>query len=166
MSTHPHFRPLTDQDLAAVATLARQIWQTTYAGIITQAQIDSMLAARYNPQALGEYLAAKGRWFELAIVDGEIAGFCACEIHRGEYKLDKIYIDSARQRGGIGGQLITRAAARAISLGYAQMILAVNKRNTPAIAAYGKHGFVVRESVCVDIGEGFVMDDYIMQKQL
>jgi hypothetical protein len=42
----------------------------------------------------------------------------------------------------------------------------VNKRNASAIAAYRKHGFDVRESVVKDIGGGFVMDDYIMEKRL
>ena len=46
------------------------------------------------------------------------------------------------------------------------MILAVNKRNTTAIGSYRKYGFVVRESIVDDIGHGFVMDDYVMEKKL
>lgn len=162
----PVFRPLTPSDLESVADLARRVWQDTYPGIISQAQIDSMLAARYHPGALGEYLAAEDRWFELAETAGQLAAFCACERHCGEYKLDKLYVDPVRQRNGLGGQLIARAAERARSLGFPHMILAVNKRNAQAIAAYRKHGFSIRESVCVEIGGGFVMDDYIMQKPL
>ena len=162
----PNFRPLAHTDLDAVASLARDVWQATYPAIISQTQIDAMLEARYNRQALADYLEADDRWFELAEIDGELAGFCACELHRGEYKLDKIYIDLKRQRTGLGSRLIARAAARGRELGFRHMILAVNKRNAQAIAAYGKNGFAVRESVCVDIGGGFVMDDFIMQKPL
>ena len=46
------------------------------------------------------------------------------------------------------------------------MILAVNKQNSRAIAAYLKNGFAVREAVRVEIGNGFVMDDFIMAKSL
>ena len=42
-------------------------------------------------------------------------------------------------------------------------MLAVNKRNAAAIAAYRKHGFEIVEAVVKDIGGGFVMDDYIME---
>jgi ribosomal protein S18 acetylase RimI-like enzyme len=70
------------------------------------------------------------------------------------------------QRRGVGGQLIEHVAARARKLGYPCVILAVNKRNTTAIGSYRKYGFVVRESIVDDIGHGFVMDDYVMEKKL
>lgn len=160
------FRSLAASDFEPVATLARIVWQATYTGIISQAQIDSMLAARYNASALREYIDSESRWFELALLADKLVGFCACEIAGGEYKLDKIYINPQQQRSGIGAALIGRAETRGKALGHTTMILAVNKRNLPAIAAYQKQGFSVRESVCVDIGNGFVMDDYIMQKML
>lgn len=160
------FRPLGTGDFADVARLARVIWQATYKKIIPQAQIDHMLAERYSEDSLQVYLDAPGHWFELALVDGKLCGFCACEVYQGEYKLDKLYIHPDKQRLGIGGQLIARAAARGREQGYGEMILAVNKRNEQALAAYRKHGFAVRESVCVDIGKGFVMDDFIMEKPL
>lgn len=160
------FRPLSADDFAAVTRLARLIWQATYRNIITQAQIDHMLAERYAEDSLRAYVDAPDQWFELALVDGKLCGFCACEVYQGEYKLDKLYIHPEQQRLGIGGLLIARAAARGREQGYGEMILAVNKRNEQAIAAYQKHGFAVRESVCVDIGKGFVMDDFIMEKPL
>lgn len=166
MNETPRFRPLTGADLDAVAVLARRIWQATYPGIIPQEQIDSMLATRYCDTALRHYINASDRWFELALVGGSIVGYCACEMVDGEYKLDKIYVDPARQRSGLGSALIARAADRGRTLGHTAMLLAVNKRNTQAIAAYSKHCFAVRDSICVDIGNGFVMDDYLMQKNL
>ncbi len=50
--------------------------------------------------------------------------------------------------------------------GYRDLVLAVNRGNTKAIAAYLKHGFAVREAVVKDIGGGFVMDDYWMVKKV
>ena len=65
-----------------------------------------------------------------------------------------------------GEWLIEHVAARARKLGYPCVILAVNKRNTKAIGSYEKYGFVVRETIVDDIGHGFVMDDYVMEKKL
>lgn len=166
MSAVIEVHPLATADIPAIATLARTVWQVAYREIITQAQIDHMLVERYSAGSLLAYLDADDRWFDVAWADGQATGFCACELHAGEYKLDKLYIDPQAQRRGIGGMLIGKAADRARNIGFAAMILAVNKRNEQAIAAYRKHGFEVRESVCVDIGNGFVMDDFIMEKKL
>ena len=57
-------------------------------------------------------------------------------------------------------------AERAKKAGYPCVILQVNKRNVNAIQSYQKYGFVVREATVEDIGRGFVMDDYVMEKKL
>jgi ribosomal protein S18 acetylase RimI-like enzyme len=57
------------------------------------------------------------------------------------------------------------AAARALPAA-TTLILAVNKRNERAIATYRRNGFAVREAVRVEIGDGFVMDDFIMSRSL
>jgi hypothetical protein len=47
-----HLRPLEQTDIETVCRLAREVWQSTYASLISQAQIDFMLAARYAPVSL------------------------------------------------------------------------------------------------------------------
>ena len=84
----------------------------------------------------------------------------------GEIKLDKLYVHPQRQRIGYGGALIEHTCERAARLGLERVVLAVNKRNAIAIAAYTKYGFRIREAVVKDIGGGFVMDDYVMEKAL
>jgi ribosomal protein S18 acetylase RimI-like enzyme len=170
------FRAMRLADVDSVAALARAVWNRHYPAIITQAQIDYMLGERYNPARLAAELAMPEVFWELALVDGRLAGFSSTidlaragiggASHVNELKLDKLYVDVAMHRRGLGGALIARAAARAEALGREALVLAVNKRNEKAIAAYRKHGFEVRESVRVDIGQGFVMDDFIMQRTL
>jgi ribosomal protein S18 acetylase RimI-like enzyme len=160
--------PLAAADIEQVATLARRIWQATYTTIISQQQIDYMLGDRYAATRMLAELAAPDVWWDLARVDGELAAFASTLLTAkpGEMKLDKLYVDPQRQRAGIGGALIANVVARARELGCATLILAVNKNNERAIAAYRKNGFVVRDSVRVDIGNGFVMDDFIMARTL
>ncbi len=55
-------------------------------------------------------------------------------------------------------------AARA--RGCSRLYLQVNKNNTGSIAAYERNGFAVAKSVKVDIGGGYFMDDYVMDKNL
>jgi RimJ/RimL family protein N-acetyltransferase len=44
--------------------------------------------------------------------------------------------------------------------------LTVNKYNTNSIKAYEKMGFEKIDSVVMDIGNGYVMDDYVMKKEV
>lgn len=162
------FALVTPSDIEALSKLARFTWQSAYANMITQAQIDFMLEQRYNRPRLLEELAMPHIWWDKAVVDGALAAFASSMLTStpGEMKLDKLYVDPARQRLGLGGSLIAHVSKRGLDEGCDTLILAVNKRNERAIAAYRKYGFVVRDSVRVDIGNGFVMDDFIMAKSL
>ena len=165
-SLNIEIRPVTPPDVPAISLLAREIWQATYPGIITQDQIDFMLEQRYGHERLYDDLEDADKWLDQAFEGERRVGFAFSEIRRGEFKLDKLYIHPDVQRKGIGGQLIDHVAARARKIGYPCVILAVNKRNAKAIGSYRKYGFVVRESIVDDIGRGFVMDDYVMEKKL
>ena len=50
--------------------------------------------------------------------------------------------------------------------GLRAMYLTVNKGNVLGIRAYKGNGFEVIDAVETDIGKGFVMDDYIMEKRV
>ena len=160
--------PITASEVCAVAALARLVWQDAYANIITQAQIDYMLEQRYNaPRLLGE-LAAPGIWWDKATAGGQMVAFASTLLGPAgrEMKIDKLYVDPQWQRRGLGGRLLAHLAERALAQACDTLLLAVNKRNERAIAAYRKYGFSVREAVRVDIGNDFVMDDFIMIKSL
>jgi ribosomal protein S18 acetylase RimI-like enzyme len=161
-----NIKPVALPDLPAIAVLAREIWQATYPNIITQAQIDFMLEQRYGNERLHDDLEDANKWLDQVFVDERRVGFAFCELCKGEYKLDTLYVLPNFQRQGVGGALIAHAAARAKKLGYPCVVLAVNKYNEQAIKAYHKHGFTVRESLVTNIGQGFIMDDYIMEKRV
>jgi len=163
--------PVEAGEVEAIGALARIVWQKCYAGIIiSQEQVDYMLGDRYNAARLREELQTPGIWWDQAFVDGERVGFASTlrTDTPGELKLDKLYIHPAHQRHGVGGAMIAHIAERGLKDDppARTLILAVNKQNLQAQAAYRKHGFVQREPVYVDIGNGFVMDDYIMEKAL
>ena len=81
-------------------------------------------------------------------------------------KLHKLYLHPNWQRRGLGSHLLKHVEQIARASGFSTLLLSVNKANSQAIAAYQKNGFTIREAVTNDIGNGFVMDDYIMAKQL
>ncbi len=157
-------RPLEPGDIGALTQLARRIWHAHYPGIITTAQIEYMLEQRYRPELVHGELGRDDVWWELASVHDHPVGFSSCLLtdEPREMKLDKLYVDPARHGTGVGTQLLQSVRARARSLQCRRLVLAVNKHNASAIAAYRRWGFRIERSVVTDIGAGFVMDDYFM----
>lgn len=153
-------------DVERLAGLAREIWYAHYSAIISAAQIEYMLGQRYHSDVVLAELRSDGMWWDKLIVAGQMAGFASYFLTGvpGEMKLDKLYVHPRLQRRGYGGMMIARAGDVARSNGCSRLVLAVNRNNRSAIAAYLKHGFRVADAVVKDIGGGFVMDDYIMVK--
>ena len=160
--------PLAAEDVEPIYALAREIWYAHYPAIISAAQIEYMLDERYNAGVVLGELRRDGIWWDKLLIAGEMAGFASYFLtgSAGELKLDKLYVHPRLQRRGYGGMMIERACEIARSRGCNRLVLAVNKNNRSAIAAYLKHGFNIGDAVVKDIGGGFVMDDYIMVKRV
>jgi len=158
----------TESDLRPVAELAGVIWRRHYPGIITPGQIEYMLALGYSHDALERFLVEPGAGLLLAYDASRLIGFAAYyrSDEAGELKLDKLYVHEDYHGRGVGSRLIARVEESARAQGRGTLILQVNKNNAKAIRAYEHNGFAVRKPVVVDIGGGYVMDDYVMAKRL
>ncbi len=158
--------PLRLDEAEVLAELARAIWLAHYPAIISLAQIDYMLDQRYKPGLIKQLLARGDLWLA-ARADDELVGFAhGMELQDGDFKLDKLYVGTDWQRHGIGGELIAKVASHARKHGCNRLLLRVNRQNQQAIDAYLKHGFTVATIIVEDIGHGYVMDDYVMTKEL
>ncbi|MEO8629155.1 MAG: GNAT family N-acetyltransferase [Betaproteobacteria bacterium] len=179
--------PLKSQDIDAVIQLARSIWYAHYPTIISIEQIEYMLGQRYNAEVINAQIASGRSWWDTLIFADEIVGFAAYELtddpgelkddpgdltddpgalkdDPGELKLDKLYVRYDLRGRGFGSLLMRHVEQRALQLGCLSVYLQVNKHNSSAIEMYKRNGFVVREAAQFDIGNGFVMDDYLMAK--
>ena len=119
---------------------------------------------RYDPS---KYRSELHSW-DLVRRDGEPVGFISCSFgaDKGCVKLNKLYLLPALHGQGLGRQMLEHVCTRAERQGAREVRLQVNKQNTRAIRAYGRAGFQVREAVVADIGGGFVMDDYVMTREV
>lgn len=159
---------MTAADFGTVARLGEVIWRAHYTKIIGSAQIGYMLADRYTPEKLGIYLNADDRWLMLLRIDGRAVGYCSYALtdDPGEMKLEQLYLLPELQGKGLGRLMLRHVEEQARARGRSMLMLQTNKRNAGAIAFYRKAGFTVREEAVFDIGNGFVMDDYVMEKVL
>ena len=158
--------PAGEEHLPALAELAGVIWRQHYPGIISNAQIEHMLGKMYALDTLREEIQSRGIRFYRLLAGGRFGGFASLgsTAAAGVMKLHKLYLLPELHGRGLGSLLLKHCETEARRLGARRLILAVNKRNTKAIAAYQRNGFAVAESVITDFGGGFVMDDFIMAK--
>jgi ribosomal protein S18 acetylase RimI-like enzyme len=118
----------------------------------------------------GELLAQlkKGHIFLIAEEEKKEVGFASFSLIDPEqkgYKLHKIYVLPAMHGKGVGKILMNEVVNLAKRNGGKTLQLNVN-RNNKAKDFYEKAGFKIKETVNLDIGNGFFMNDYVMELSL
>ncbi len=163
--------PLAEADIGALIELAGVIWRHHYPDMVSVEQIEYMLARRYTPALLRAQMQRDDAWWDEALAGGRLIGFANYELDQhgqqaGAMKLNQIYVHQDCQRQGHGARMLAQVESEARRRGCGTVRLKVNKHNVNAIAAYRKHGYAVAGTEVADIGGGFVMDDYVMEKKL
>ena len=161
------FETATIDDIPALQDSARRIWRAHYPGIITMEQIDYMLTEGYSSERIATEMTEQGVTWLKIFDKREMIGFAAFGPYAEQtVKLHKLYLDIGCHGRGIGSAALAEVEQRATADGATAIILNVNKYNYKAISSYERNGYQVSDSVVNEIGNGFVMDDYIMKKML
>ena len=157
----------SEADIVEVARLAREIWEEHYVPIIGQAQVDYMLDKFQSEKAIDDQLA-HGYEYYLAVSNGRSSGYVALAHDPDESTLmiSKIYVQKAHRGRGYGKKMLELAEELCRERGAARLWLTVNKNNSQSIAWYERMGFVNAGPCVTDIGDGFVMDDFRMEKAI
>jgi len=155
----------TPTEHARLSELAHAIWHEHYPGIISVAQIDYMLAHGYSAATLAAEQDA-GTRFVLAYLENTPIGLAATTPAGPEAWLDKLYVHACARGEGVARALCQDAMGFARCSNARQLRLRVNRDNQQAIAAYERLGFVIDTQDIKDIGNGYVMDDYLMSTAL
>jgi RimJ/RimL family protein N-acetyltransferase len=153
----------TQKQIAIVESLAREIWTEHYLPLIGKAQVEYMLGLFQSGDAIAEQI--KSGYLYFLIQEGaEPIGYLSVEPRADHLFLSKIYVASSRRGRGYGRKAVQLAETLAKERGLGKIVLTVNKNNVGSIRAYEKIGFRSAGAVVQDIGSGFVMDDFIMEK--
>ena len=98
--------------------------------------------------------------------DGVRVGYTAVSASGGKLFISKLYLLKENRGRGFGTHALDLLFDLARGEGLSSVYLTVNKYNDRAIRTYESNGFEKVQSIVTDIGEGFVMDDYVMEKTL
>lgn len=161
------FQVQTAGELSRIRAIADDVWPKTFREILSPEQIVYMMKMMYSPEVMEKELAS-GYTFELLVIDGKDAGYMVYAPYEepGTMKLHKLYLLEEYQGKGYGQKMLQHVIEAAESRGFTSVILAVNKQNMKAQKAYARFGFEQYKSVQIDIGNGFIMDDYWLRYRI
>lgn len=157
----------TPESLQIIRKLADDIWPKTFAEILSSEQISYMMQMMYAPEVMEKELALEYH-FEIIKIDGVPAGYFSWSAYKSPEtaKLHKVYLLQKFHGMGLGAAMLAQAEKRIRNAGFNKVRLNVNKYNCKAIKAYRRNNFENIRSVKIDIGNGFYMDDFVMEKSL
>ncbi len=159
--------PVTNaSQVADVARMAHEVWNEYYVPIIGQAQVDYMVARFQSAEAMQSQIDEGYQYFQIR-QGVDAIGYAAIRFDAPDARLfiSKLYLLAAHRKSGAGRKSLERIEQIARERGATQIWLTVNKGN-PSVRAYERLGFSIAEAIVMDIGGGFVMDDYRMEKPL
>jgi diamine N-acetyltransferase len=154
------------EDIPAIRQVADVTWPVTYGDILSSLQIDYMLTHMYSTEKLNEQLNGAGHCFFVAEEEQKVIGFVAVQLNfpsEKTIKLHKIYLLPDQQGKQLGRKLIDFVVRLAKTESQSFISLNVNRYNK-ARSFYEKMGFAIVSEEDIDIGNGYLMEDYVMER--
>ncbi len=158
----------TTDHIYNIQVLSNVIWPATFSNILSQEQISYMMDMMYSTSALEKQINELNHHYLLAEEDGEYLGYLSYELnYKGTpiTKIHKIYVLPSIQGKGVGRLFIDAVSKLALKNNNRLLSLNVNRYNR-AIDFYKRMGFDFFASENIEIGNGFLMEDYVMNKDL
>lgn len=161
-------RVTTQDHISTVASLAKTIWNQHFVSIIGQEQVDYMLEKFQSAAPIQSQIDSGYEYYVVSQEGGQFVGYLALVPNEtpGKVMLSKVYVLQEARGKGVGEQLLEFAKQRSMELGARSLWLTVNRDNDSSIDWYKRKGFVVTSEAKADIGNGFYMDDFIMEYEI
>jgi ribosomal protein S18 acetylase RimI-like enzyme len=152
----------TLSNIPEIQAISARVWPQSYKEVISSGQISYMLDLMYSSEALKKQMLDQGCEFLLYQPNDYSVGFASySKNEEGIWRLHKLYVDIDQHGKGIGKILLEEVKKRVAAKGGNELELNVNKRNKSKDFYYSQ-GFTLRREEVIDIGEGYVMDDFVL----
>lgn len=153
-------------DFRLLENFAREIWEEHYIPIIGSKQVAYMMEKFQKAEVMHHQAEEGGYEFCFVLSEGSLAGYIAFSTRVEEMFLSKFYLEKSCRGKGWAREMLRFLEKLAKRESLKRIVLTVNKYNTGSISAYQALGFNILEPVVIDIGGGFIMDDYRMEKHI
>jgi GNAT superfamily N-acetyltransferase len=158
-------------ELHLIRKIAFETWPNAYKNILSDDQLAYMLNLFYDLDVLASQQTQLNHHFILAFDEsGNELGFASYSKEIDDlttkYLLHKLYI-LPNQQGKKTGTMLLNFVLKEIKKTDEIAIIKLNvNRHNNALKFYLKHGFSITHEEDNDIGAGYFMNDYVMQKEL
>lgn len=159
------FSAHTESDYKIIAQLADATWRQHYIPIIGEDQVSYMVGKFQTVTAITNQVE-QGYEYYLINYNQDPVGYISIKKDVDTLFLSKIYVLNTYRGKQIGKTALLFIEDKAKTYSFSTVTLTVNKKNTNAILFYEKMGFKNIDSLIIDIGNGYVMDDYKMKKAI
>lgn len=153
------------KDFFALASFASELWKEHYTAIIGEAQVKYMLENFQSASAIKRQVDEGYEYFFIR-ENGISLGYFSFRNEEGKMFLSKLYLKKDCRGKGFSKNVLSFLINVCKENGLKSIYLTVNKNNFNSIKAYERLGFYKKDEVKTDIGSGYYMDDYIMQKDI
>ncbi|NLL82933.1 MAG: GNAT family N-acetyltransferase [Lentisphaerae bacterium] len=156
----------TDNEITRTANLASAIWHECYASLISSLQIDYMLEQFQSTAAVAAQIKEGYSYFLVTVAETDAGYFATLpEPDKNRLFISKLYATAQFRGTGVGRAMLDHIETTARHARLNTLWLTVNKLN-PTLSWYERRGFIRTAAVVSDIGNGFVMDDFHMEKHV
>jgi len=157
----------SQSDIVLVADLAREIWRQHFTPIIGAPQVEYMLEKFQSVEAISSQLKNGTEYYIVSLVNQPV-GYTGLVPDDADNKMmiSKIYLRNSCRGMGIGNHMLDFIEQECKKRNLSKLWLTVNRFNHGTIEWYVRKGFETVDQVKQDIGNGFFMDDYIMEKRI
>lgn len=159
-------RVATESQISLTAALASEIWHEHYTAIIGLEQVRYMLARFQSVDAITAQIDSNELIYFNIYDGGYPAGYLAVQLRTDELFLSKLYVKSPVRNRGLGRKAVRFIQNIAAENCLKRITLTINKHNSMSLAAYERLGFARYGEVVTDIGDGYAMDDYLLEYRL
>ena len=154
-------------DIEEVVILAKEIWFEHYTPIIGRAQVIYMTDLFQSFEAISRHINKEDYSYYFIINENnKIIGYFAVVQQENNLFLSKLYIKEVQRGKGVGKSVIDFISNIAINKNLNKITLTVNKYNKNSIKFYKRNGFITVSSIIFDLGNGYFMDDFQMEKRI
>jgi len=158
----------TSDEIITLAKIADEIWHEYWPELIGDSQTDYMVKEFQSAEALAHAINEEGYLYYLLMEQDKAVGYTGVRIEEENASLflTKLYVYAAERGKGYASEALSFLERLCKENWLGRIYLQVNKGNDLAIAVYKAKGFSIIKSATKDIGDGFIMDDFIMEKEI
>lgn len=155
-------KKIEKHEIEELSHIASQVVKEHFDPLIGAAQNDYMISKFQSMEAISEQFE-HGYCYYWVLENGEKAGFFAFFPRDGKMYLSKFYVLSTFRGHHLAKKMMDYIVSETRREGLSAIFLNVNRGNADVIAIYKHLGFHVIREEKNDIGQGFYMDDYVME---